>query len=225
MSRIQRFESPSPLERQVHLERLTRLCNLNREGAPPIAVAASGFQELDAALPNGGWQSGTLVELMPDATGMGELRLLMPALAHFTRESRHIALIEPPWIPFAPALVQHGIRLEHLIVVRARQATDALWALEQTLRCGSFGAALAWPTGLEDRDIRRLQLAAEAGRSTGFLYRPPGAALQPSPAAVRIRLHARPQGRLDLEILKCRGGRSGRLIRLAPDLASAALQP
>lgn len=214
----------SQVQRLARLARLTRLCNLNREGAPPIAVEASGFVELDAALPGGGWQSGTLVELMPDATGMGELRLLMPALARFTRENRHVALIEPPWIPFAPALVQHGIRLERLIVVRARQATDALWALEQTLRCSSFGAALAWPMALQDREIRRLQLAAEAGRSTGFLYRPPAAALQASPAALRIRLRAQSQGRLDLEILKCRGEHSGRRISLAPALASTAIR-
>ena len=41
--------------------------------------------------------------------------------------------------------------------------TDTLWALEQTLRCKSFGAVVAWPESIRDRDVRRLQLAAEAG--------------------------------------------------------------
>jgi len=196
-------------EQLAQLERLTRLCNLNREGVAPAAVEASGFAELDAALPGGGWQSGTIVELMPTEIGIGELRLLMPALARITQAGRYIALISPPWIPFAPALAQHAVRLERLVVVHAQGATDTLWAFEQTLRCKSFGAVLAWPAAVQDREVRRLQLAAEAGRSTGFLYRPATAAHESSPAAMRLRLHADSQGGLNLEILKCRGGRSG----------------
>lgn len=196
-------------EQLAQLERLTQLCNLNREGVAPAAVERSGFAELDAALPGGGWQSGTIVELMPIATGIGELRLLMPALARITQAGRYIALISAPWIPFAPALARHDVRLERLVVVRAQSATDTLWAFEQTLRCKSFGAVLAWPAAVQDREVRRLQLAAAAGRSTGFLYRPATAAHEPSPAAVRLRLHADSQGGLNLEILKCRGGRSG----------------
>ncbi len=203
-------------EQLAQLERLTRLCNLNREGVAPAAIEASGFAELDAALPGGGWQSGTIVELMPAATGIGELRLLMPALARITQAGRCIALISPPWIPFAPALARHQIRLERLVIVQAQSATDTLWAFEQTLRCKSFGAVLAWPAAVQDREVRRLQLAAEAGRSTGFLYRPAAAACEPSPAALRLRLHTDSQGSLRLEILKCRGGRSGFSVQIQP---------
>ena len=89
-------------------------------------------------LPGGGWQAGTIVELMPTETGIGELRLLMPALARITQAERHVALIAPPYIPFAPALSQHGVRLERLLVIRAQKAEDILWAFEQTLRCKSF---------------------------------------------------------------------------------------
>lgn len=212
------------IEKQARLEQLTRLCSLNRDGVAPVAIEASGFPELDAALPGGGWQSGTIVELMPEETGIGELRLLMPALARLTQADRYVAMISPPYIPFAPALSQHAIRLERLLVIRAHSTEDILWAFEQTLRCRSFGAVLAWPASVKDREVRRLQLAAEAGRSTGFLYRPPAAALEASPAALRLQLRAQDQ-RLDLRILKCRGGRSG--IRIQCNLRaneSAVLQ-
>jgi hypothetical protein len=211
-------------EQLAQLEQLTRLCNLNREGVAAPAVEASGYAELDAALPGGGWQSGTIVELMTADTGIGELRLLMPALARITQADRYVALISPPWIPFAPALSRHEIRLERLVVIRAQNTADTLWAFEQTLRCKSFGAALAWPTTIQDREVRRLQLAAEAGRSTGFLYRPATAALESSPAAVRMRLHAAPQGGLNLEILKCRGGRGGVSVRIARSIVRASGQ-
>jgi hypothetical protein len=195
------------LNRAETLEQLARLCR--REGAVPPAVHATGCAALDAVLPHGGWQSGTIVELMPARIGIGEFRLLMPALANISHADHHIAFISPPYIPFAPALQRHGIRLDRLLVVDAAKNTDALWAIEQTLRCKSFGAVVAWPQAIKDRDVRRLQLAAEAGRSVGFLYRPPAAALEASPAAVRLKLQRNSTGHLQIDVLKCRGARSG----------------
>lgn len=213
------------MNRAETLQQLTRLCNLNREGVVPPAIEASGFSELDATLPNGGWQSGTIVELMPTEIGIGEMRLLMPALARITQSDRHVVLVSPPYIPFAPALINHGVRLDRLLVIRAGQNTDILWAIEQTLRCKSFGAVIGWPESIRDRDVRRLQLAAEAGRSTGFVYRPPLAAREASPAAVRMRLQTNEQGLL-IDILKCRGNRGGFSVVVnfrAPSTTSDAL--
>ncbi len=189
------------------MEQLARLCR--REGAVPPAVHATGCAELDAVLPHGGWQSGTIVELMPAQTGIGELQLLMPALARISNADSHVALIAPPYIPFPSALQQHGVLLERLLIVNAAKNADALWAAEQTLRCKSFGAVVAWPETIKDRDVRRLQLAAEAGRSVGFLYRPSAAAIDASPAAVRLKLQREASGRLQLDVVKCRGARSG----------------
>jgi cell division inhibitor SulA/protein ImuA len=190
------------------LEQLARLCRNGREGPPP-RIEPSGSANLDAVLPGGGWQAGTIVELMPASEGIGELRLLMPALAKITHSVRHVALIAPPHIPFAPALLRHGLRLEHFWIIRAQTAADILWSAEQTLRCKSFGAVLAWPLTIRDREVRRLQLAAEAGSSIGFVYRPPSAARESSPAAVRLRLQADAVGRLSIDIVKCRGARAG----------------
>lgn len=203
------------MDRAATIQQLTQLCNLNREGVAPPAIEASGHPELDARLPHGGWQSGTIVELMPTQIGIGEFRLLMPAVARITQGERYVALVSPPYIPFAPALKNHGVRLDHLLVIRAEKNTDTLWALEQTLRCKSFGAVVGWPTSIRDRDVRRLQLAAEAGRSTGFVYRPPMAAQEASPAAVRMRLQTNEQGLL-IDVLKCRGTRGGFSIALNP---------
>jgi hypothetical protein len=201
------------MNRAETLEQLARLCR--REGAVPPAIHATGCAELDAVLPHGGWQSGTIVELMPTQIGVGEFQLLMPAFANITASERHIALISPPYIPFAPALQRQGVQLERLLVVNAEKNIDALWVLEQTLRCKSFGAVVAWPETIKDRDVRRLQLAAEAGRSVGFLYRPLAAALEASPAAMRLQLHPEVNGGLRIDILKCRGIRSGQSVRVS----------
>ena len=201
------------LNRAETLEQLARLCR--REGGVPPEIHATGSAALDAVLPHGGWQSGTIVELMPTQIGVGEFRLLMPALARITNNDRHVALISPPYIPFAPALDRHGVRLDRLLIVRAEKNNDVLWAIEQTLRCKSFGAVVGWPENIKDRDTRRLQLAAEAGRSVGFLYRPTAAALEASPAAMRLQLRREKSGDLQIDILKCRGIRSGQTVCLA----------
>jgi cell division inhibitor SulA/protein ImuA len=159
---------------------------------------------------------------MPAVTGIGELRLLLPALARITGAGRHITLIAPPYIPFAPALSQHGLRLERVLVIQAQQAEDILWATEQTLRCRSFGAVLAWPTAIRDREIRRLQLAAEAGGSTGFLYRSIDAAREASPAALRLKLRRADSSALQINILKCRGGRSGMSVKVEAPCSGCA---
>lgn len=205
------------------LEQLARLCRNGREGPPP-RIEPSGSANLDAVLPGGGWQSGTIVELMPVSDGIGELRLLMPTLAKITQSERHVAMIAPPYIPYAPALLRHGLRLEHFLIIRAQSAADILWSAEQTLRCKSFGAVLAWPSAIRDREVRRLQLAAEAGSSIGFVYRSPSAAREASPAAVRLRLQTDAAGQLNIDIVKCRGARAGMSVDIVPELATASAE-
>jgi protein ImuA len=208
------------MNRAETLQHLAWLCRNGRVVTAPV-VEASGWTELDAVLPGGGWQAGTIVELMPTATGIGEMRLLLPALARITGAGRHVTLIAPPYIPFAPALSQHSVRLDRVLVIQAQQAEDILWAAEQSLRCRSFGAVLAWPATIRDREIRRLQLAAEAGGSTGFLYRCVDAARESSPAALRLKLR-RTDSTLQIDVVKCRGGRSGLSVKVEAPCSGCA---
>jgi hypothetical protein len=199
--------------RSATLDQLARLCH--GEWSRPLHQAApSGFAELDASLPGGGWPVGAVAELMPEAMGIGELSLLMPALSRLACAGRYIAWIAPPYLPYAPALAQRGLPLKRVLIVQTRNLQESLWAAEQTLRCPAFGAVLSWPAEIADKNVRRLQLAAEAGGSLGILYRPPRAAHEHSPAALRLRLHPTAEG-LAVDIHKCRGGRAGLRLQLS----------
>src|SRR5690606_42149989 len=66
---------------------------------------------------------------------------------------------------------------------------------------------------LRDAAVRELQVAAEAQRGSGFLWRVARGAAQPSPAALRLQLHG-DEYALQLEILKQRGGNAGQRISL-----------
>ena len=190
----------------MSLEDLLQRADLWRGGsAPPVAGLPTGFAELDAHLPGGGWPIGALTEMLIDRNGIGELQLLMPLLARLTREDRWVAFIAPPYIPYAPALRRAGVNLAHVLVVHPRESNEALWATEQALRAGTCGAVLAWPATADMQRLRRLQLAAETGHALGVLFRPGRVAGESSPAALRLKLDPAPAG-LAVHILKRRGG-------------------
>lgn len=170
--------------------------------ATPAAGHPTGFAELDAALPSAGWPEAALTEILLAAEGVGELQLLWPTLKRLSAAGERIVLVAPPHIPFAPAWAAAGITLSCLSVIQAR-GSDALWAAEQCLRSGACGAVLCWPEQASDRVLRRLQVAAETGQTLGFAYRPIEAAINPSPAALRLILEGQPS---QLRVLKCRGG-------------------
>jgi hypothetical protein len=180
---------------------------------------ATGFAELDRELPGGGWPAGALTEILHARAGMGEMRLLLPALGRLARAGSPVFLLEPPWLPYAPAFAGAGIPPERLIVVRPRRPADALWACEQVLKELADGALVAWPQALRAQDARRLQLAVEGKSVLAIFMRPPAAVSEVTPAALRIALEARTQADsqpLAVRILKRRGGVLARPIVLAP---------
>lgn len=178
-----------------------------------VPSVATGYAALDRELPGGGWPAGALTELLHEREGIGELRLVAPALARLSEAGRWVAWIAPPHLPYAPALAAAGIKLSRLLVIGKTSPRDSLWAAEQALRAGSCGAVLFWPSDLDQRSLRRLQLAAEAGGALGLLYRPLRVAEQASPAALRMALEPQEQ-ELSIRILKRRGGAATASFRL-----------
>ena len=87
---------------------------------PPSVGIPTGFAALDDKLPGGGWPVGALTEILVPALGIGELRLVMPALARLSHKKRWMAWIAPPHIPYAPALTACGIDLSRTLIVRPR---------------------------------------------------------------------------------------------------------
>jgi hypothetical protein len=174
----------------------------------------TGHAALDRELPGGGWPTGTLSEVLHDGVGIGEVSFLSGALAKASEGDRMIAWVNPPHLPYAPAIAQSGIALESCLVVRPANREDALWAAEQALRSGACGAVLFWlSAAASDRPrrgsdeyacLRRLQMAAEAGRAMAVFFRAGVAEKLSTPAHLRVVL-TREAGELKLRIPKRRG--------------------
>src|SRR5688572_18236442 len=106
--------------------------------AQQAPALATGYDTLDRELPGGGWPTGALTELLGSREGIGELTLVLPALARLSAAGKRLVWIAPPHLPYAPALAAAGVDLAHLAVVGAPGGRrDALWAAEQALRAGS----------------------------------------------------------------------------------------
>jgi cell division inhibitor SulA/protein ImuA len=84
-----------------------------------------------------------LIEVLVPRLGVGELYLLLPALAALTRRpsARWCAWISPPFEPYAPALAAHGVMLDRVFVTRGDSPE---WAFEQALGSGACEAVLGW---------------------------------------------------------------------------------
>ena len=180
---------------------LWRASELARVVVPSLPT---GFPALDAELPGGGWPTASLTEILPAHEGIGELRLLGPALAGLSAAGKRRTWIAPPHRPYAPALAAAGIDLARLIIVEVSTPQETLWATEQALASRACGAVLAWPAAVKYSELRRIQLAAEASRALAVLFRTQQAAGVSSPAALRIALGTA-DGRLAVHILKRRG--------------------
>ncbi|ACB35166.1 conserved hypothetical protein [Leptothrix cholodnii SP-6] len=184
----------------------------------PVPACPSGYAVLDAQLPGGGWPGGGLTELLLDAPGQGEWRLLAPALARLGQAGGEWVGISPPLRPHAPALQALGLDLGRSLWIEPRHGADAAWAAEQALRSGSCAAVLWWADdcstplsgggpALRPGALRRLHLAAQASDALLFVLRAAGATAQASPAALRLhcRVVAEAPQQLALQIIKRRG--------------------
>ncbi|WP_193161305.1 translesion DNA synthesis-associated protein ImuA [Microbulbifer hainanensis] len=182
---------------------------------------ATGYSGLDALLAGRGWPRGATTELLVNQSGIGEFSLLLPALAAMTQREQMVVLVNPPYIPYAPALAAAGVRLEKLLILHPHGQKDALWATEQSLQSGCCGALLSWQgkQAPADKDLRRLQVAAREGDCIHFHFRPQSSAASPSPASLRLQLHSDGE-QLAVQLLKQLGGQSGQRLHLArsPDL-------
>jgi len=174
----------------------------------------TGFHGLDAALPGGGWPAGALVDIVTVHRGIGELGILLPAMARLCGRGLQAVWIDPPFVPYAPTLRQAGVNTHHVLIVGpCRSDSDAPWCMEKILHSASCGMALAWPRQPDSRTTRRLQLAAEAGNGLGILFhaKDPGN----SPTALRICLSP-VENALEVRIVKARGTLERTVVELTP---------
>jgi len=204
--------TPSPLPPAVW--------RASQMGSYQAATMPTGYGALDRELPNGGWPSAALIELLLQQAGIGEMRLLRPALGAIARK-RRIALLQPPHLPQIAAWTAWGLPADSLLWIKASRSADALWSAEQILRNGSCGALLFWQQQVRAESLRRLHLAAQGTEMLFWMMRPLACAQDASPSPLRLALHPA-SGGLDIGIVKRRGPQRDETLYLRFDDMPAA---
>lgn len=209
-----------------------------REGDPFVLPAAGQptLAELFAASPrDGGWAGF----LLPQIDWSRPLLWVQERMAILEAGRVH-----PPGLVQSSigqglggqGLAGRGSAVPDLIHVEARDARDALWAMEEGIRCPDIGAVIGelWgdPAALDFTATRRLAVAAEAHGVAAFLVRLSGLA-NLSGARSRWRVASAPSlanrfnprapgaAAWDAELFRARGARPGRW-RLATQEAAVA---
>ena len=168
---------------------------------------STGFTELDAHLPGGGWPNAALVDVMMASAGIGELRLFIPALKALSEsQQRWLTWVSPPFTPYAPALQRLGVDIKKILLIHPRTHQEALWAVERACKSGTCSTVFAWldEKKLNFKDTQRLQIAAKQGGTLACLFRPQ--TQHTSMAELRLLINGLSSGELHMAITKRRGG-------------------
>jgi protein ImuA len=153
-----------------------RVARIERGARESVPVLPFGAAEIDRRLPDGGLALGALHEV--SGRGPDEEDGSVPA-AFIAGIATRLAPAKPVlWCQsagdgdlYGPGLAACGLAPARLILSRARNTTDLLWAMEEGLRTRALAAVVGEIADLPSSASRRLQLAAESSGVTVFALR------------------------------------------------------
>ncbi|WP_232312971.1 translesion DNA synthesis-associated protein ImuA [Enterovibrio coralii] len=173
----------------------------NRLYQPQTHFRASGHVLLDEKL-EGGWPESGVVELQLPCFGIGELRLILPAIASALDDSELTVFATPPGEVNPVALCQAGLDLEKVVILDTT-TNSSLWCVEQALKSGCCRTAVLWGEALSVTQARRLQLAATENDCLLFMITHQQS-VQGLPVSCRLSITPVEEG-LNIHVVKRRG--------------------
>lgn len=181
-----------------------------------------GFPPVEQAFPNGRFPVGCTHELLystaeDHAATNGFISVLLSSLMQFDGAAIWVSASRTL---FPPALKRLGVQPDKIIFIDLKKENDILYATEECLKCKAIAAVVGETKLLSFKAPRRLQLAAEQSRVTGFLVRPQLKTVNTTACVSRWRITALPRTlpdgmpgigfpRWQVELLRVRNGKPG----------------
>lgn len=198
------------------------------QGFKPVSVACAeriGLGRIESAFPGGVFPKRAIHEfitvLPEDAAASdgfigGLLSVLMENGAACVWISTRRRL-------FPASLRAFNVEPERIIFMDATSERDALWIMEEALRCEGLAAVVAELDGISLIESRRLQLAVEESGVTGFILRKNAKRMASTIATARWQISPLPSlsepgmpgvgfPRWQVELLKVRNGIPGSFV-------------
>ena len=165
----------TPGDKKDIISRLQKDILLWEGFVPPQTGAAKGvgLGPVEAAFPNGVFPTGVIHEMLcptreQQAATSGLLGGLLTALM---RQGGPCLWISRDRRLFPPAMDGFDVEPDRMIFIDVGNEKDVLWAMEEALKCEGLAAVVAEVREISFAQSRRLQLAVESSRVTGFLLR------------------------------------------------------
>lgn len=191
---------------------------------PPVSGRRDlvGLGPVESVFPNGVFPIGSVHELVCGSseeaaasggliTGILSVLMQRGGICVWIGKSRRL---------FAPAFAGFGVLPHHIIFISLIKDQEALWVMEEALKCGGLSAVVCELREMDFKQSQRLQRAVEQSRVTGFVLRNSAATLGSTACAARWRVKPRPSIPVDglpglgfprwgVELLKVRNGQTG----------------
>src|SRR5476651_1034214 len=184
-----------------------------------------GLGAIEAAFPNGVFPLGTVHELVcadtEQATACGGF---ISGLLSVLMQNGGVCI----WIGlsanvFPLALKAFGIDPDRVIFVQVHKDKEALWVMEEALKCAGLAAVVGEVGEIDFKQSRRLQLAVEQSRVTGFVMRNQSDKIGSTACVARWQIKPLPSESVDglpgigfprwqVELLRVRNGQPGKWV-------------
>jgi len=181
-----------------------------------------GLGAMETAFPNNRFPLGAVHEFIGEnaeqmsATG-GFISCLMASLM---KDQGACIWISASRTIFPPALKSFGIEPDRILFIDLKKEKDVCWAMEEALKCAGLAAVVGEIREIDFTASRRLQLAVEQSRVTGFILRQDPRKLNTTACVSRWKIKSIPSEweddmpglgfpRWNIELLKIRNGKPG----------------
>ncbi|MDR3696250.1 Error-prone repair protein ImuA [Mucilaginibacter sp.] len=181
-----------------------------------------GLGPVEAAFPNGIFPLGAVHELVcgntEQATASGGF---ITGLLSVLMQNGGVCV----WIGlsgnlFPSALKAFGVEPDKVIFINLLKDKDVLWAMEESLKCAGLAAVIGELREIDFKQSRRLQLAVEQSRVTGFILRNHSNKIGSTACVARWKIKPLPSEQPDglpglgfprwqVELLRVRNGQPG----------------
>jgi len=190
----------------------------------PVAGAddSFGLGPIEAAFPNGIFPVGAVHEFLTTEPehAAATSGFMGGILARLMRHNGVCLWISKARTVFPPALKVFGVPPDRVIFIDLQREKDLLWVTEEALKCDGLAAVIAELPGISFTQSRRLQLAVESSKVTGFILRTDPKKLGTTACVARwqiTHLPSEPENglpgvgfpRWQVELLKVRNGNPG----------------
>ncbi|MEJ7646975.1 MAG: Error-prone repair protein ImuA [Chryseolinea sp.] len=205
---------------------ISRLQNdiLHLQGHKPANASAIdvGLDAISAGLPEGVFPTGSIHEFLTERQegGAATSGFIAGVLSSLMGSGGMSLWISSDRKIFPPALKSFGIQPDRFIFIDLQKEREVMWAIEEALKCPALTAVIGEMNNLSFTASRRLQLAVEQSKVTGFILRNNIHKLNPTACASRWKITSLSSSSADdlpgigfpswrVELLRIRNGKGG----------------